>query len=259
VQSFRKHIHGLLELYRKYLRGAPLRPAVNQIILNLANLQEVLQRGLHVNAPDLEDTIYCTLSLNCFYRITGRGQTVLMHYIQPSMLELCDPKLEIHFTIEIMRSWEYHAPDLQLLLPCLQSILKDFNNPLLECGFPGSLNSSPDTINLDFSRILSCSRSRPFYKWREFLSKCSFSAQGTGIIKVLSRLCFDKYTVLCFDKHCSAQHQRWRSLHCPSTCYWGPKTVQIVIKFVSGSKRSFSWSHVFHISWGLQTEHKSTA
>ncbi|KAJ6480903.1 P-loop containing nucleoside triphosphate hydrolase protein, partial [Mycena sanguinolenta] len=45
VQCLRKYFYALLKLYRK-CNGEQMRPVVSQITLNLANLQEVLQRGL---------------------------------------------------------------------------------------------------------------------------------------------------------------------------------------------------------------------
>ncbi|KAJ6479750.1 P-loop containing nucleoside triphosphate hydrolase protein, partial [Mycena sanguinolenta] len=45
VHSLRKHFYKLLELYEK-CKGEQMRPIVRQITLNLANFQEVLQRGL---------------------------------------------------------------------------------------------------------------------------------------------------------------------------------------------------------------------
>ncbi|KAJ7822903.1 P-loop containing nucleoside triphosphate hydrolase protein, partial [Mycena olivaceomarginata] len=49
IQCLRNHFYALLELYRKY-NGEQLQPVVNQITLNLGNLQEVLQQGLHDGA-----------------------------------------------------------------------------------------------------------------------------------------------------------------------------------------------------------------
>ncbi|KAJ7793340.1 P-loop containing nucleoside triphosphate hydrolase protein, partial [Mycena olivaceomarginata] len=46
IQSLGKYFYSLLELFQRY-KGNQLQQVVNQITLNLANLQEVLQRGLH--------------------------------------------------------------------------------------------------------------------------------------------------------------------------------------------------------------------
>jgi hypothetical protein len=56
IHSLCKHFYLLLELYPKYDR-ALLTPVVSQILLNMANIQEVLQRGLHEGNPNLIDTI----------------------------------------------------------------------------------------------------------------------------------------------------------------------------------------------------------
>ncbi|KAJ7319307.1 P-loop containing nucleoside triphosphate hydrolase protein, partial [Mycena albidolilacea] len=52
VQCLSKLFYALLELYKKY-SGGQLGPVMNQITQNLANFQEVLQRGLYDNALDL--------------------------------------------------------------------------------------------------------------------------------------------------------------------------------------------------------------
>ncbi|KAJ7331322.1 hypothetical protein DFH08DRAFT_940026 [Mycena albidolilacea] len=135
IQRLREHFHALLKLYQKY-NGKQLEPVVNQITSNLTNLQEVLQRGLNHKASDLPDTIHCTLSLNSFYRVTGRGSTVLMDKIHPILLVQGDHELQIHFTIEAIVSWEYHPSlDQEQLLNQAITHFEHVNNPLLEGQF----------------------------------------------------------------------------------------------------------------------------
>lgn len=67
---------------------AQLQPVVKQITSNLGNLQEVLQRGLDNKNPNHINAIYCALSLNSFYRLTGYGHTPLIDYIQPILPRL---------------------------------------------------------------------------------------------------------------------------------------------------------------------------
>ncbi|KAJ7810219.1 hypothetical protein B0H14DRAFT_2607507 [Mycena olivaceomarginata] len=84
MHPLRKHFYSLLNLYKKY-NGAQLNSIVNGITLNLGNLQELLDLGLHPHDPDLSDTIECILNLNSFYRVTGRGFITLIDNI-PAVL-----------------------------------------------------------------------------------------------------------------------------------------------------------------------------
>jgi hypothetical protein len=129
VQALRKHFYSLLELHQKY-RGEQLRPILNEITLNLGNLQEVLQQGLQAGDPNLVDTMYCTLSLNSFYRLTRGNLSTLMDCIPPILPQPCDHKLEASFLRERLGFYTPHAEEL---LAQAQSHFQHFNDPTLEC------------------------------------------------------------------------------------------------------------------------------
>ncbi|KAF8157576.1 hypothetical protein K438DRAFT_2074166 [Mycena galopus ATCC 62051] len=93
-------------LIQKY-HGEQLAPVVTQITLNLANVQEVLQRGLYLGAPSLADMIYSVLSLNRFYRVIGRDHTVLMDSIQPVFPCPLNHQLETEFLTEVLKTGYY--------------------------------------------------------------------------------------------------------------------------------------------------------
>jgi hypothetical protein len=132
IQCLRKLFYALLELYYKY-NGEQLEPVINQITLNLANFHEAFQQGLYNHAPDLEITIHSISSLNSFYRLTGRGYTVLMESIRPILPGL-DDHLKIQFTTEILKSSSYYpCRDQEQLIIQAASMLEHINNPLLEC------------------------------------------------------------------------------------------------------------------------------
>jgi hypothetical protein len=95
-----KFLYTILELFQKL----QLPPIVNQITANLANLQEVLQRGFCESNPNIVDTICCTLLLNSFYRVTGRGQTLLIDQIEPILSEFSDYRLDTAFLTEALQS-----------------------------------------------------------------------------------------------------------------------------------------------------------
>jgi hypothetical protein len=134
-QCLRKLFYALLELYKKY-NGEQLGQVVNQITLNLANFQEVLQRGLYDNALNLRDTIYSILTLCSFYRITGRGPLVLIERIQSIVPGLDDHHLKIQFMTQVLLSPEYYPTfNGEQIMTQGISILELVNNPLLECVF----------------------------------------------------------------------------------------------------------------------------
>ncbi|KAF8145528.1 hypothetical protein K438DRAFT_1781849 [Mycena galopus ATCC 62051] len=108
MHLIRLHFYALLELYNTY-KGEQLCPVVNQITLNLANFHEILKRGLHGGHPHLAATIRCTSSLNSFYRVTGRGHTVLMDFVRDILSEVHDRTVETAFLIEVLMTRKYHS------------------------------------------------------------------------------------------------------------------------------------------------------
>ncbi|KAJ7830297.1 hypothetical protein B0H14DRAFT_3715594 [Mycena olivaceomarginata] len=135
VQCLHKQFYALLELYQKY-KGEQLGPVINQITLNLANFHQVLQQGLYNHIPDLGITIYSISSLNSFYRLTGRGYTGLLDSILPILPGLDDPRLQLHFIIEVLKSSAYYPSlDREQFITQAPNMIEHINNPLLECKF----------------------------------------------------------------------------------------------------------------------------
>ncbi|KAF7335379.1 ATPase-AAA-core domain-containing protein [Mycena venus] len=135
VQSLRQHFHSLLELYKNF-EGEQLTPIVSQIVPNLGNLQEVLQQGLHDEDPSLVDTIQCILSLNSFYRVTGRDSTMLMDCIPPVFPQPVDRPLETMFLTEMLLSRRPHPTlGFEQLLSQAVTHLQHFDDPTLESRF----------------------------------------------------------------------------------------------------------------------------
>jgi hypothetical protein len=107
IQCLHKHFYALLDLFREY-NGEQLQGVVNPVTSNLANLHEVLRRGLLYNSGlNLADTIQCIISLNSFYRVIGRSCTVLLDCLQPILLGMGDEELEIHFITEVLKSYRH--------------------------------------------------------------------------------------------------------------------------------------------------------
>ncbi|KAF8149641.1 hypothetical protein K438DRAFT_445404 [Mycena galopus ATCC 62051] len=135
IQLLQSHFYALLNLYRKYSGQPQLQPVVNQITLNLANLDEVLKRGLYPNASTVTETIYCVLSLNSFHRVTGRDPTPLMNDIQGLLPELCDHKLEIWFLLEVLLSRPDRTLVSQEALARVMGFADHADDPFLQAKF----------------------------------------------------------------------------------------------------------------------------
>ncbi|KAF8207499.1 hypothetical protein K438DRAFT_1755539 [Mycena galopus ATCC 62051] len=131
IKAIHEYFCALLELYKKY-EGEQLHSVVNQITMNLANLHGVLKRGLHDSDPNLVETIYCILSLNCFYRITGRNSTPLIDNIPSPLPWLSDPKLEIALLIEHLKNAYYHLSVSQEAITQAISHFHHIHDPGLE-------------------------------------------------------------------------------------------------------------------------------
>ncbi|KAF8166948.1 hypothetical protein K438DRAFT_1856801 [Mycena galopus ATCC 62051] len=106
IQPIHKYFNALLLLYPNYT-GEQQQPVVHQIILNLANLQSILQWGLHADASIIADTIQCALILNEFYRLTGRSYSPLMNDIQSPLSELSNHRLQTTFLIQVLCTVHY--------------------------------------------------------------------------------------------------------------------------------------------------------
>ncbi|KAJ7689368.1 hypothetical protein B0H14DRAFT_3176031 [Mycena olivaceomarginata] len=150
VQCLRKLFYALLELYMKY-SGEQLWPVMKQITQNLANFQEVLQRGLWDNALDLRDTIYSISTLCSFYRITGRAGLALMEHIQSIVPGLDDYHLKIQFMTQVLLSYDYYPTfDREQIITEAIRTLELVNNPVLESKFymaAGNFKQSVDQLH----------------------------------------------------------------------------------------------------------------
>ena len=140
IHSLCKHFHALLKLYQKY-NGEQLDSVISQITINLANLQEVLQRGLLTWDSNLEDTIHCVISLNSFYRITNGGVNPLMDQIQHM---LADPQLKTHFLSEVLISQRYYHRTQWIKELIVQGIshFRQVTDPVPACKYPFVLSNS---------------------------------------------------------------------------------------------------------------------
>ncbi|KAJ6480898.1 hypothetical protein C8R45DRAFT_1076164 [Mycena sanguinolenta] len=136
LHCLQKHFYAVLKLHMK-CKGEQRHPVISQITLNLANLQEVLQRGLYTSDPNLLDTIYCSIYLNSFYRTTSWGVAPVMEHIQDILPGISDHRLQIHFIKEVLMSFEIYNFELQTENLIIQGLshLEHIEDPLLESKF----------------------------------------------------------------------------------------------------------------------------
>ncbi|KAF8170010.1 hypothetical protein K438DRAFT_1854643 [Mycena galopus ATCC 62051] len=133
IQPIHKYFHALLLLVHKYL-GEQRTPLVHQITLNLANLQNILQWGLHADASTIADTIHCALILNNFYCMTGRSHFPLMNDIESPLSQLCDHRLEITFLIELLTTQHYRPVVSGEMIAQAISYVEHTKDPVLEAA-----------------------------------------------------------------------------------------------------------------------------
>ncbi|KAF8144508.1 hypothetical protein K438DRAFT_1873988 [Mycena galopus ATCC 62051] len=126
-----QYFHALLLLFPKY-HGEQLQLLVHQITLNLANLQNILQWGLHAHAAILADTILCALIVNDFYRATGRSYSPLMNDIESPLSQLGNHRLETEFLIELLSTRHYGPVVSEAMIAQATSHVENTKDPVLD-------------------------------------------------------------------------------------------------------------------------------
>jgi hypothetical protein len=129
-----KYFQSLLESYTENPRAQSNSGTVAQIFSNYTNIQNVLGSGLRADNPDLKNSIDCTLSLNRFSRLTGRGNITLFEKIPDLLPQPCDHHLQAHFIMELFGSWTHNPPPNPetLILQALEHF-ENFEDPDLKC------------------------------------------------------------------------------------------------------------------------------
>ncbi|KAJ7822536.1 hypothetical protein B0H14DRAFT_3146329 [Mycena olivaceomarginata] len=109
VHKLRKYFQVVLDLYQKSFGTQQGAGQINQIASNLGNLHQLLLLGLNPDTSDLSETINCIISVNIFFRITGRGWNMLMDHIPAVLPLICDPRVEAFFITEMFTSLQYRS------------------------------------------------------------------------------------------------------------------------------------------------------
>ncbi|KAJ7734805.1 hypothetical protein B0H16DRAFT_1766878 [Mycena metata] len=149
LSAIRKSFHDLLAMYEKH-KDTRLGGILTQITANLANLEEVLHRGLQPGSPDFSETVQCVLSLSSFFRVTRGGVTALLEKIP---IHLCDHRMQVLHIIECLKFLRH--PDTWQLVNQGISHLQYLHNPMLEAKFYAAagrtfFGSQPTSQQLEF-------------------------------------------------------------------------------------------------------------
>ncbi|KAJ7482625.1 hypothetical protein FB451DRAFT_1442105 [Mycena latifolia] len=133
VQSLLHHFSQLLEVYDTYHGIASSSVAVTRINSNFANIENVLTMGLTPENPDLVKTIYSTCHFDRFSRLTGHGQSQLMHQIPKVLPHPQDHRVEVYFMLTVIAGHQYHpVPNGQHIVDQALEYLLHFDDPDLE-------------------------------------------------------------------------------------------------------------------------------
>ncbi|KAJ6473985.1 P-loop containing nucleoside triphosphate hydrolase protein [Mycena vitilis] len=135
IRPLRKYFQQLLELVKEYYGTSTASSTVVRVSSNLANIQNVLENGLHPGHPDLVDCIRCTFYLNRFTSLTIQGEFSLLEQIPNVLPVLCDHWLEAYYTIELLNSLWYHSSigDLGTVITQGLAHVEQCNDPDLQC------------------------------------------------------------------------------------------------------------------------------
>ncbi|KAJ7453771.1 hypothetical protein FB451DRAFT_1565458 [Mycena latifolia] len=131
-----KYLQDLVDVYIRYRGCISGKSTTAQIVRNVGNLENILLLGLHLDNPDIQDAIYCALSLDQFKRAAGLGRTSVMDQIPRILNELSSPRLEVHFITEVFLTWT-DGKDIEAghLVAQAQQHFHNLNDVKLEARF----------------------------------------------------------------------------------------------------------------------------
>ncbi|KAF8166937.1 hypothetical protein K438DRAFT_1856754, partial [Mycena galopus ATCC 62051] len=182
IQPTHKYFHALLLLFPKY-QGGQQQPMVHQITLNLANLQSILQWGLHADASIIADTIQCALILNEFYRLTGRSYSPLMNDIQSPLSELSNHQLQTTFLIQVLSTAHYQPVVSEAMIAQAISYVEHTTDLALGSNFYGAAGRYSFYHKGDVQQA-----SQFFHKALEISELCESSKYQCRVMIQLGRL-----------------------------------------------------------------------
>ncbi|KAJ7710243.1 hypothetical protein B0H16DRAFT_1820947 [Mycena metata] len=140
IQPMLNHFHELLESYRATIGTRLGTGPIDRITSNYTNIQNMLQKGLRREYPNIVDVAYCACDFNNFSRNNSRGATFLLEDFSNVLSSSGDHRLKVYIITELMGS-SYLQPishPEQLIVEALGHF-KYFDDPDLEARFHSSL------------------------------------------------------------------------------------------------------------------------
>ncbi|KAJ7620761.1 hypothetical protein DFH06DRAFT_1143866 [Mycena polygramma] len=111
IRPLRQYFQKLLELQKEFFGTSLASAPIARISPNLANIQNVLRKGLYRGHPDLVECIYCTFNLNGLSCLIGQGVIPLISEVRNVFpLVPCNHRLEACFITEQL-TWNHHSVD----------------------------------------------------------------------------------------------------------------------------------------------------
>ncbi|KAJ7482675.1 hypothetical protein FB451DRAFT_1029882, partial [Mycena latifolia] len=136
VQPLLQHFIQLLEVYETYHGTASSPEIVARITSNFTNIQSVLGKGLKQHDPELVKTIYGICHFDHFSRLTGHGQSQLIHHIPMVLPHLRDYRVEVYFKMSVIAGSIHHlVPNGQQMVDQALKHFSHFDDPDLKCGW----------------------------------------------------------------------------------------------------------------------------
>ncbi|KAJ6545810.1 P-loop containing nucleoside triphosphate hydrolase protein [Mycena vulgaris] len=135
TQGLLNYFQGCLEFHYKYHGTVSGSEMTLKITSNFLNIQNLLLNRLQYQNSAAVGAVYCTIYLNAFSRIAGRGRTHLMDHIAP--IQPLPSGLEFFLIVEILSSWRYRPVfDPEPLVDKAIKQLPHFDVSDIKCKYP---------------------------------------------------------------------------------------------------------------------------
>ncbi|KAK7042672.1 ATPase-AAA-core domain-containing protein, partial [Favolaschia claudopus] len=140
IQCLQAYFYAISQVWdTHHNHGGQLPSVINQITCNLANLQEILQRGLTSHSSKMKDAVYCILYLESFYRITSRQSMPLMKHVESMIPSLADNHIEATFLVEYLLSGKHMGLISEEWIAQKTSVFDQIDDAHLQAKFYRSL------------------------------------------------------------------------------------------------------------------------
>ncbi|KAJ7742823.1 hypothetical protein B0H16DRAFT_1018535 [Mycena metata] len=138
IRPLFKHFQELLEFYREHVGTQSGALSLSQIASNYSNIGNIIQNSLHLDHPDLVNSIYCACHLHRFSDTNGRGRMPfdLIHHI---LAQLDNPRLEFYVITEEFKSWTFATSHPKEQILRAEELINHFEDPGLKCHFYSTL------------------------------------------------------------------------------------------------------------------------